>query len=191
MGTPRTPTHIHPTITRLGTLEYLDMCNRALVKQRRRLKAAGRGVQPSAEPEAAIERGRRLFPDVWLTLVALTGSLQAIKLAGSVSSSNGAAIRALGNRLSRQDAIVRARNVYVHLDEYLRGVGNIQKSWRKRNKAERADMHLPQVLTLTSDRGTIKGVEVRIGADAWVDLFAAISATTAAIGRAIELLESE
>jgi hypothetical protein len=143
-------------------------------------------VPPGAEG-ALWEFGREIIPDIWLTLVALNGSLRALALAAKVSPTKARAIRTLRKDLALLSSIKNARDVHEHLDDYFQGKGTLQK-----REGERPDMHLPQV-GVESDVTTleIKRIEVRIGGSPRVDVLAAIEQACRALSKALELLRAE
>lgn len=176
---------VPPMVTRIGTIEYLDMCDRALERQRARLAEATVPDASVSDASGGMELGRQLIPDVWLTLVALNASSRALNLAGAVSTTHGDEVRRLSRELSTNGEIKRARDVYEHLDAYLRGEGNLQKT-----KGDRADMHLPEV-GISSGAEGISGVMVRVGGDSWVQVLSAIDSTRDVLRPVIALLDSE
>jgi hypothetical protein len=107
------------------------MCDRSLVRQEDRL----RRTRVAPGDEESREFGREIMPDIWLTLVALNGSLKALALAARGSQSQSRAIRALRKGLAHQPSIEDARDVYEHIDAYYEGRGRLQK------KRERPDTY--------------------------------------------------
>jgi hypothetical protein len=169
-------------VARIGADDYLDMCARSLVRQDGRLRQTH--ISPGTV-EASWEFGREIMPDIWLTLIALNGSLRALKLAAKVSQRHSQATRTMHEDLAHRSSIVDARNVYEHLDDYFQGAGRVELK-----EGERRDMHLPQV-AIIRDATQITKIEVRIGGSPWVDVFAAVEQTGQAVAKALELLRSE
>src|SRR6266481_3289613 len=110
-------------VARIGADDYLDMCARSLHRQDGRLRQTR--VSPGTERESW-EFGREIMPDIWLTLIALSGSLRALKLAVKVPQTRSQAIDTLRQDLTHRSSIVDARNVYEHLDDYFQGAGHLQ-----------------------------------------------------------------
>jgi hypothetical protein len=170
------------TVARIGADDYLDMCARSLHRQDGRLRQTQ--VSPGTERESW-EFGREIMPDIWLALIALNGSLRALKLAAKVSQTRSQAIDTLRQDLTHCSSIVDARNVYEHLDDYFQGAGHLQLK-----EGGRRDMHLPQIVIIRNATQITK-IEVRVGGSPSVDVLAAIEGTFQAVSKALEVLRSE